>query len=148
MSDENILKRKGGRPCLPAAPQSSAETRALIAAEVVKTNPRTRTLQQLYRLLKSFVLAEDAARADAKLKALEDANRLKREELAHRKADYRLRFAQKPLGVRNLLVESERLRARVASLEAELAGVNSGSTVALPCGALDCGVMQDKSSES
>jgi hypothetical protein len=118
---EITAKRTGGRPPLPPAPRDATETRTLIAAEVVKTNPRVRTLQQLYRLLKSYVGAEDRARADAKTRAIEESNRLKQEELALKKQDYRLRFSQKPLGVRQLLTEAERLKARIAELEGFLA---------------------------
>jgi hypothetical protein len=44
-------------------------------------------------LLRTFVAAEEAARTDAKTRALEDANRLKREELELRRAEYRRRHA-------------------------------------------------------
>jgi hypothetical protein len=90
---EIIVKRRGGRPPLPPAPQNSGDCRALIAIETVKTKPRRRTLQCLYRLLKAFVVAEDAARFEAKTKALEDANRLKQEELVLKRAEYQRRYA-------------------------------------------------------
>jgi hypothetical protein len=87
------LKRRGGRPPIPPAPQNSADCRALIAQETVKTKPRVRTLRCLYRLLKTFLAAEDTARADAKTRALEDQNRLKAEEIELRRAEYRRRHA-------------------------------------------------------
>ena len=65
----------------------------LIAQETVKTKPRERTLRYLYRLLRVFVTAEDAARVEAKTKALEEANRLKSEELELKRAEYRRRHA-------------------------------------------------------
>jgi hypothetical protein len=65
----------------------------LIAHETVKTKPRERTLRYLYRLLRVFVTAEDAARVEAKTKALEEANRLKAEELELKRAEYRRRHA-------------------------------------------------------
>lgn len=89
---ETIQKRKGGRPPLPPAPQNTGDCRALIAIETVKTKPRERMLKHLYRLLKAFVAAEDAARVEAKTKALEDANRLKEEELELKRAEYQRRY--------------------------------------------------------
>jgi hypothetical protein len=87
------LKRKAGRPPLPPPPQNAGECRVLIAHETVKTKPRERTLRYLYRLLRVFVTAEDAARVEAKTKALEEANRLKAEELELKRAEYRRRHA-------------------------------------------------------
>jgi hypothetical protein len=84
-------KRRGGRPPIPPAPHNSADVRALIAQESVKTKPRVRTLRCLYRLLKVFVAAEDTARVEAKTRALEDQNRLKQEELELRKKEYQRR---------------------------------------------------------
>ena len=86
------VKRKG-RPPLPPAPQNAGDCRALIAQETVKTKPRERTLRYPYRLLKAFVAAEDAARAEAKTRALEEANRLKTAELESRRAEYQRRYA-------------------------------------------------------
>jgi hypothetical protein len=85
--------KRGGRPPIPPAPQSADDCRKLIAQETVKTKPRERTLRCLYRLLRVFVKAEDAARADAKTRALEDHNRLKAEELELKRAEYRRRHA-------------------------------------------------------
>jgi hypothetical protein len=65
----------------------------LIAQETVKTKPRERRLRYLYRLLRVFVTAEDAARVEAKTKALEEVNRLKAEELELKRAEYRRRHA-------------------------------------------------------
>lgn len=80
-----------GRPPLPPAPQNAADCRMLIAQETVKTKPREQTLRSLYRLLKAFLVAEDAARVEARTKALEQANRLKTEELELKRAEYRRR---------------------------------------------------------
>jgi hypothetical protein len=65
----------------------------LIAQETVKTKPRERTLRYLYRLLRVFVTAEDAARVEAKTKALEEANRLKSAEVELKRAEYQRRYA-------------------------------------------------------
>src|SRR6266849_8301232 len=104
------LKRKGGRPPLPAAPQNAGDCRTLIASETVKAKPRERTLRYLYRLLRAFVAAEDAERTDAKTKALDEANRLKQSEIDLRRAEYQRRFDLGPLGVRVM-------RQRIVELE-------------------------------
>lgn len=87
------VKRKGGRPPIPPAPQNAGDCRTLIAQETVKTKPRERTLRYLYRLLKSFLAAEDTARVEAKTRALEEANRLKAAELELKRAEYQRRYA-------------------------------------------------------
>jgi len=137
--ETTIKTCKGGRPRLLDAPTNSGECRALIAREVARTNPREETLRRLYRLLKAYVSAEDAARSDAKLRALEEQNQLAKEELAHRKADYLLRFVARPLGQKALLHENARLKAKVAALEL---AVKTNVT------SIDCGTMQEKSSET
>ena len=114
------LKRRAGRPPLPPAPQTTGDCRTLVAAEIVKTKPSERRLRLLYRLLKAFVAAEDAARADAKTKALTDANELKTLELELKRAEYQRRFDLGPLGVRAMRQQNTKLKERVASLEAEL----------------------------
>lgn len=86
-----MTAKRIGRPPLPPAPHNSADCRALIAEETVKTKPRERTMLYLYRLLRAFVAAEDTARVEARTKALEDANRLKNEQLELRRAEYRRR---------------------------------------------------------
>jgi hypothetical protein len=87
------LKRRAGRPPLPPAPQNAGDCRTLIAQETVKTKPRERTLRYLYRLLRSFVTAEDVARVEAKTKALDEANRLKQAEIELKRAEYKRRYA-------------------------------------------------------
>jgi len=47
-------KNKGGRPPLAAPPLTAAETRAVIATEVVKTTPNATKLRHLQKLLKSL----------------------------------------------------------------------------------------------
>ena len=84
-------KNKGGRPPLPPAPKSAGDCRTLIALETVKTKPRERTMRYLYRLLKAFIAAEDAARVEARTKALEEANQLKAAELDLKRSEYRRR---------------------------------------------------------
>ena len=88
---ETTLKRKGGRPPLPPPPQNAGEVRALISVETVKTKPRELTLRHLYRLLRVFVAAEDAQRAEERNRLLAEANRLAAETLAVKKDDYRCR---------------------------------------------------------
>jgi len=111
------LKRKAGRPPLPPAPQNAADCRVLIGQETVKTKPRERTLRYLYRLLRVFVAAEDAARAEVKTKALEEANRLKQAELDLRQKEYRRRFDLSPLGVKAMRRQIAELTEKVRTLE-------------------------------
>ena len=122
------LKRKGGRPPLPPAPQNAGDCRTLIAAETVRTKPRERTLRYLYRLLRAFVAAEDAERTDAKTKALDEANRLKQSEIDLRRIEYQRRFDLGPLGVRVMRQRIAELEGKVAELEAKkpCMSVNSG----------------------
>ena len=122
------LKRKGGRPPLPPAPQNAGDCRTLIAAETVRTKPRERTLRYLYRLLRAFVAAEDAERTDAKTKALDEANRLKQSEIDLRRAEYQRRFDLGPLGVKVMRQRIVELEEKVAELEAKkpCMSVNSG----------------------
>jgi hypothetical protein len=86
------LKRKAGRPPLPPAPQNAADTRALIAGEIVKTKPRERTLRHLYRLLKVFERADVQSAAELKNRLLDEANRLKQAELEVKRAEYQRRY--------------------------------------------------------
>ncbi len=119
MTDQTTIKRRrGGRPPNPQPPQNAGDCRALIAQETVRTKPSQRRLRQLYRLLKAFVAAEVQAAAESKTKALTDANELKTAELELKRAEYLRRMSLGPLGVRNLQAENERLKQRVASLEA------------------------------
>lgn len=122
------IKRKGGRPPLPPAPQNAGDCRTLIAAETVRTKPRERTLRYLYRLLRAFVAAEDAERTDAKTKAVDEANRLKQSEIDLRRAEYQRRFDLGPLGVRVMRQRIAELEGKVAELEAKkpCMSVNSG----------------------
>ena len=122
------LKRKGGRPALPPAPQNAGDCRTLIAAETVRTKPRERTLRYLYRLLRAFVAAEDAERTDAKTKALDEANRLKQSEIDLRRAEYQRRFDLGPLGVKVMRQRIVELEEKVAELQAKkpCMSVNSG----------------------
>jgi hypothetical protein len=121
MTDQT-LKRKGGRPPLPPAPQNAGDCRTLIASETVKAKPRERTLRYLYRLLKAFVAAEDAAAADLKTRVQDEANRLRQSEIELKRHEYQRRFDLGPLGVRVM-------RQRIAELEAKVrmfeAGVQS-----------------------
>ena len=113
------LKRKGGRPPLPPAPQNAGDCRTLIAAETVRTKPRERTLRYLYRLLKAFERADDAAAADLKTRVQDEANRLKQEELAETRREYQRRFDLGPLGVRLM-------RQRIAELEGKVRMFEAG----------------------
>jgi hypothetical protein len=126
---------RGGRPKIET-PATAEATRLLIAHEVVHQNRPTGP-RSLYRLHKAFVAAGDAARLDAKNAALAEENRLKAAALELRKAEYRLRFAQKPLGVRSLLAESERLKERIRTLEMEL---GKNTVVNFDCDVMSVGV--------
>lgn len=111
------LKRKGGRPCIPPAPQNAAECRTLIAQETVKTKPRERTLRYLYRLLRAFERADVRATGESKNRLLDEANRLKTAELELKRAEYQRRMSLGPLGIRHLQRENTLLKQRVTELE-------------------------------
>jgi hypothetical protein len=128
MTDQT-LKRKGGRPPLPPAPQNAGDCRTLIAAETVRTKPRERTLRYLYRLLRAFVAAEDAERTDAKTKALDEANRLKQSEIDLRRAESQRRFDLGPLGVRVMRQRIAELEGKIAELEAKKPCMSGNSGV-------------------
>jgi chromosome segregation ATPase len=131
-------KNKGGRPPLAAPPQTAAETRAVIAIEVVKTKPNGTKLRHLQRLLKSQEHAEEQAVAQA---AAERANRLLAEANELRRAEYQRRYqlsqqkkATSTEALRadthvttQLTAENNTLRETVASLHGELARVQDGS---------------------
>ena len=122
------LKRKGGRPALPPAPQNAGDCRTLIAAETVRTQPRERTMRYLYRLLKAFERADDAAAADLKTRVQDEANRLKQSEIELKRHEYQRRFDLGPLGVRVMRQRIAELEGKVAELEANkpCMSVNSG----------------------
>ena len=131
---ETILKRKGGRPPLPPAPQNAAECRALIAAETVKTTPRERTLRALYKLLRAMERAQDAERREREVTATEKAIALNAAELELKRKDYLLRMAKGPLAAK--VIEQQRkkieeLEQRVVELETRNVGVNSGLSSAM-----------------
>jgi hypothetical protein len=109
-------KRKGGRPPLPPAPQNAAECRELIARETVKTSPSERRLRLLYRLLKSFVAAEEAGRMDLQNRLQQEANALQAAELQRKRADYLLRMAKGPLAAKVISQQKE----RIADLEEQV----------------------------
>jgi hypothetical protein len=98
---------KNGRPF---APKSAAECRERISYEVAGKG-RKEKLRQWHRLLKSFVEAEQADREDRRIAVIAEANALKREELALKKADYLLRFTSKTLGQQAILRQNQRLLA-------------------------------------
>jgi len=125
-------KNRGGRPPLAAPPQTAAETRALIAIEIVKTTPNATKLRHLQKLLKSQQQAEEHAEVQAaalrKNELLAEANELRR-------AEYRRRYelSQQKKTVLNdvttqLTAENNGLRESVASLRDELALVQDGLT--------------------
>ena len=122
MTDQ-ILKRKGGRPPLPPAPQNAGDCR-----ETVKTKPREVTLQLLYKLLKAFERADDAAAADLKTRVQDEANRLRQSEIELKRHEYQRRFDLGPLGVRVMRQRIAELEGKVAELEAKkpCMSVNSG----------------------
>jgi uncharacterized coiled-coil DUF342 family protein len=125
-------KNKGGRPPLAAPPQTAAETRALIASEIVKTTPNASKLRHLQKLLKSQEHSEELAVTQA---AAERANRLLAESNELRRAEYRRRYqlSQQNKAVLNdvttqLTAENNGLGESVASLRDELARVQDGLT--------------------
>ncbi len=122
------LKRRAGRPPLPPAPQNAGDCRTLIAAETVRTQPRERTVRYLYRLLKAFERADDAAAADLKTRVQDEANRLRQSEIELKRHEYQRRFDLGPLGVRVMRQRIAELEGKVAELEAKkpCMSVNSG----------------------
>ena len=120
--------KRGGRI---RAPLNASECRAAISREVMFTGRETK-IRRLFRLLRSFVDAENAARIDARLAAQNEANRLKREALALKTASYRLRFASTELGRQALLRQNERLKARIVELESALGAERGNESNDLP----------------
>lgn len=136
----NARRNKGGRPPLTAPPQTAAETRALIASEIVKTTPNASKLRHLQKLLKSQEHAEEQAVTQA---AAERANRLLAEANELRRTEYQRRYqlsqqkkatsngthvtVELMTQLKNLTVENNTMRETVASLRSELARVQDGS---------------------
>ena len=126
-------KNKGGRPPLAAPPQTAAETRALIASEIVKTTPNASKLRHLQKLLESQEHAEERAVTEA---GAERANRLLAEANELRRTEYQRRYqlSQQKKATSNdahvttqLTAENNTLRETVASLQGELARLQEGS---------------------
>ncbi len=126
---EANLKNRGGRPPLPAPPQTAAETRSLIATEIVKTTPSTTKLRHLQKLLKSQEHTEEQAVTQA---TTERANRLLAESNEVKRAEYQRRYqigqnkADTHVTIQ-LTTENNTLRETVASLQGELARVEDGA---------------------
>jgi hypothetical protein len=118
MTDQIKPKNCGGRPRLPAPPVDTVSTRAVISAESAKTNPSERRIRLWYRLLRAFTAAEDAAREDRRVTALESSARSKSELASIKRQEYLRRFATTPHGAKALLTQIETLKARVRTLEA------------------------------
>lgn len=125
-------KNRGGRPPLATPPQTAAETRALIATEIVKTTPNATKLRHLQQLLKSQQQAEEHAEVQA---AALRKNELLAEGNEVRRAEYRRRYqlSQQNKAVLNdittqLTAENNTLRETVASLRGELARLQDGFT--------------------
>ena|SRR5256885_8696139 len=104
---------KGGRPF---APRSRAEVLQRISCESVG-KARPERLRVLYRLLRSFVAAEQAEREDRRIEVQNTANELKSAELVLMRSEYRRRFAAAPLGQQSLLRMVERLEAELTQLK-------------------------------
>lgn len=111
---------KGGRPRLSTPPTSTAECRALIAEEIVKSKPKASRLRVLYRLLRAFERGDAQAASELKVKALESANRLKQEALDLRRLEYQRRFALGPVGVRRMQEKIEKLETENQTLKARV----------------------------
>jgi len=125
-------KNRGGRPPLAAPPQTAAETRAIIAMEIVKTTPNATNLRHLQKLLKSQEHAEEQAVTQA---AAERANRLLADANELRRTEYQRRYqlSQQNRAVSNevtteLTAENNTLRETLASLRGELARLQDGFT--------------------
>jgi hypothetical protein len=112
-----MTNHRGGRI---RAPLNAAECREAISREVMFAGRETR-IRRLFRLLRSFVDAENAARIDARLAAQNEANRLKREALALKAASYRLRFSSTEFGRKALLRSLELLEGENHQLRLLLA---------------------------
>lgn len=124
-------KKKGGRPPLAAPPLTAAETRALIATEVVKTVPNAAKLRHLQKLLKSQQQAEEHAEVQAAAlrqnELLAEANRLKRAEYRRRYQVSQQKKATSTDVTTQLTAENNTLRETIASLRDELARVQNES---------------------
>jgi uncharacterized coiled-coil DUF342 family protein len=126
----DTTKNKGGRPPLPPPPTTATETRALIAAELVKTKPSTFRVRQLQKLLRSQELAADFAIKERANTLLTEANELKRSEylrryeLGQQRADAEV-AADSRLVERldNMTTENSTLHSTVTTLQGELAQV-------------------------
>lgn len=103
---------RGGRP---TAPRNADECRLRISFEIFQRG-REHRLRQLYKLLRSFTDAERSEREDARTAALNEANRLERDEVELRRKEYLRRFAAAPLGQRMLLAKVERLESELAAI--------------------------------
>lgn len=110
-----IPTKKGGRPF---APRNRAEVLERISCESVG-KARPDRLRVLYRLLRSFVAAEQAEREDRRIEVQNTANELKTAELVLTRNEYRRRFAAAPLGQQALLTMVERLESQLAALKAD-----------------------------
>jgi uncharacterized coiled-coil DUF342 family protein len=128
-------KNRGGRPPLAAPPQTAAETRAVIATEVVKTTPNATKLRHLQKLLKSQQQAEEHAEVQTaalrKNELLAEANELKRTEYQRRHQVSQQKKATSTdvtTQLKTLTAENTGLRESVASLRDELALVQDGLT--------------------
>jgi uncharacterized coiled-coil DUF342 family protein len=128
-------KNRGGRPPLAAPPQTAAETRAVIATEVVKTTPNATKLRHLQKLLKSQQQAEEHAEVQTaalrKNELLAEANELKRTEYQRRHQVSQQKKATSTdvtTQLKTLTAENTGLRESVASLRDELARVQDEFT--------------------
>ena len=131
----NLKPYRGGRPKL-TPPQNAAETRALIAAEVIRHKPREMMLRGLLRLLNEYKQHEKSPLELKRLELAEQAARQKQDEIELTKrdqllraAEYRRRFAGMPHGARQLLKTVERLEKENAALRLEIATGQKGTHV-------------------
>jgi hypothetical protein len=98
------------------APRSASECRLAVSREI-SFGGREVKIRRLFRLLKTFVDAENAVRIDARIAAQNEANRLKQEALALKAASHRLRFAKTEWGRQTLLRRLELLEAENRELK-------------------------------
>lgn len=135
LTDNQALnpKNKGGRPPLAAPPQTAAETRALIATEIVKTKPNSAKLRHLQKLLNSQQQAEEHAEAQA---AANRANGLAAEANELSRAEYQRRYqvGQRKAGQNLEAAENTALKKTVASLQDQLAAAPKPEQLIRPAG--------------
>jgi chromosome segregation ATPase len=118
----DTTKNRGGRPALALPPKTSADTRGLIAVELVKTKSNTFKVRQLQKLLLSQQQAEEHSATQA---AAQRANQLLAESNELKRSEYRRRYE---LGQQRADAETEadaKLVERLDTVTTENAAIQS-----------------------